>query len=1015
MASASHGGKVPVAIIGMACRFPSAHGANQFWQLLRHGKDAIRELPDNRYELTPKHATHGGVASQWGGFLDNIDAFDASFFGIAPREAKRIDPQQRLLLETSWEALEDAGIVPSTLSGSRTGVFIGHAASDYLALLLDAGDLQFYSGLGTARSVAAGRISHAFDLRGPSLAVDTACSSSLVAVHLALQSIHSGESSLAIVGAANVLISPELNVMYSRGSLLAPDGRCKFGDVQADGFVRGEGAGVVVLKALPDALADGDPIRAVILGSATNNDGRSGRHLIAPAEPAQEDLLARAYQDAGVDPGRVDYLEAHGAGTAVGDPVEIGAAIRVLGQGRSPDTPLLLGSVKTNIGHTEAAAGMAGLIKIVLCLQNRTVVPSLHLDVPNPKIEWETSPGTICRQLTPLPDRGWPLVAGVTALGIAGTNAHVVVGEYVPAPAVPARAIGPGGEQAEPYLDQATYLLPMSAKDPDGLAALATRYARLLREADRDRVPLADLCRSAGERREHHENRLAVAGDSAAEIAETLTDFVAGGDPAGVRVGYRLGRVPPKVAFVFPGQGSQWTGMGRDLLACSPAFAAELAACDIAIRKEAGWSLLDKLLGDGLDVGGPDVIQPTLWAIQVSLAAHWRSWGVRPDWVIGHSMGEVAAAYVAGALSMENAVAIICRRSILTDRLRGRGGMALVGLPEEDAEHEIGRHRGRLAVAAANGPASTVLSGEREALEEIGDRLSRAGVLFSKISVDYASHCGQVDSILDELRSQLSDIRPSAGHTPLFSTVRCERVDGSELDAGYWASNLREKVRFTEAVGRVDEGATIFLEISPHPVLVSAVRDRLGAARPDRALYSLRKNEPGRDCLLATAGRLYAAGCALRWPELNGPCTSFVRLPSYPWRRDRFWLDRPRTAALVPAARAASLDEDMTAGSGIHRTAPGAPGAPAGPDEIEKSVRDRVAHVLDLPGRRVGPRTPLRSLGLDSVLAMEVHSHLERELGLDIPVATLLGDGTVRDIVAAIAGKPDSGGSLRYS
>ncbi len=1012
MASISHGGKVPVAIIGMACRFPSAHGANQFWQLLRQGRDAISELPDNRYELAPKHAAHGGAASHWGGFLDNIDAFDARFFGIAPREAKRIDPQQRLLLETAWEALEDSGIVPSTLSGSRTGVFIGHAAADYLALLLDAGDLQFYSGLGTARSAAAGRISHAFDLRGPSLSIDTACSSSLVAVHLARQSILSGESSLAIVGAANVLLSPEMNVMYSRASLLAPDGRCKFGDVQADGFVRGEGAGVVVLKALPDALADGDPIRALILGSATNNGGRSGRFLIAPSEPAQEDLLARAYQDAGVDPGHVDYLEAHGAGTNVGDPVEIGAAIKVLGRGRALDTPLFLGSVKTNIGHTEAAAGMAGLIKIVLCLQNRTVVPSLHLDAPNPKIDWETSPVTICRQLTPLPDRGWPLIASVTALGIAGTNAHVVAGEYVPAATMPARATGPGREQAEPDLDLATYLLPMSAKDPDGLAALATRYARLLREADRDRVLLADICRSAGERREHHENRLAVAGDSAAEIAGTLTDFATGSGSADVCVGYRLGQVPPKVAFVFPGQGSQWTGMGRDLLACSPAFAAELAACDIAIRQEAGWSLLDKLLGDGLDDEGPDVIQPTLWAIEVSLAALWCSWGVRPDWVIGHSMGEVAAAYVAGALSMEDAVAVICRRSILTDRLRGRGGMALVGLPEEDVEHEISRHRGRVAVAAANGPASTVLSGDRAALGEIGDRLSRRGVLFCNISVDYASHCGQVDSVLDELRSQLSGIRPRTGRTPLFSTVRCEPVDGNELDAGYWASNLREKVRFTEAVGRVDEGDTLFLEISPHPVLLSAMRDTLRAAGPDRALYSLRRNEPERDCLLATAGRLYAAGSALCWPELNGACTSFVRLPSYPWRRDRFWLDRPRTARLVPAARPASPDEDTTARTDLHRTAPEAPASPA---EIEEAVRNRVAQVLDLPGWRVGPGTPLRSLGLDSVLAMEVRSHLRRELGLDIPVATLLDDSSVRDICATVAGNPDCGGGLRYS
>jgi acyl transferase domain-containing protein len=817
-----------------------------------------------------------------------------------------------------------------------------------------------------------------------------------------------------VVGAANLIIGPETHVMYSSASLIAPDGRCKFGDTQADGFVRGEGAGVVVLKALPDALADGDPVRAVILGSATNNAGRTGGSLVSPASPAQEDLLARAYQDAGVDPGCVDYLEAHGAGTNAGDPVEIGAAMKILGHGRSPDTPLFLGSVKTNIGHTETAAGIAGLIKIVLCLQNRTVVPSLHLDAPNPKVEWGTSPVTICRQLTPLPDRRCPLIAGVTALGISGTNTHVVVGEYVPDLTAQAGAIGPGGERTEPDLDRGTYLLPVSAKDPDGLTALATRYARLLREAGRDGVPLAGICRSAGERRAHHEHRLAVAGGSAAEVAEALTDFVAGSESAGVLTGYGLGQVPPKVAFVFPGQGSQWTGMGRELLACSPAFAAELTACDIAIRREAGWSLLDKLLGDGLDGEGPDVIQPTLWAIEVSLAALWRSWGVRPDWVIGHSMGEVAAAYVAGALSMEHAVAIICRRSLLVDSLRGRGGMALVSLPEADVEQEIGRYRGRVAVAAVNGPTSTVLSGDREALQEIGDRLSRRGVFFRSIGVDYASHCSAVDSVLDELRSQLSEVRPRAGHTPLFSTVRSEPVDGSELDAGYWASNLREKVRFTEAVGRVDEGATLFLEISPHPVLCGAVRDKLGAAGPDRALYSLRKNEPERDCLLATAGRLYAAGCELRWPELNGPCTRFVRLPDYPWRRDRFWLDRPRADGLVPAPQAAAPSGDVTALADLHRTTPEALASPA---EIEKSVRIHVAQALNLPGKRVGPGTPLSSLGLDSVMAMEICGRLHRELGLDIPVVAMLSNSTVRDIVTAVAGRPGPrpGDGLRYS
>ncbi len=883
---------------------------------------------------------------------------------------------------------------------------MGHAACDYWDLLVGAGDLEFYSGLGTARSVAAGRISHAFDLRGPSMAIDTACSSSLVAVHLAIQSILSGESSMAIAGGANVVIGHDLSVIYARGSLLALDGKCKFGDIRADGFVRGEGAGVVILKSLPEALADDDPVRAVILGSVTNNDGRAGRYLIAPAGPAQEDLLTSACEDAGIDPRRVDYLEAHGAGTSAGDPVEIAAALKVLGQDRPAASPLLLGSVKTNIGHTEAAAGIAGLIKTVLCVQHRTVVPSLHVDTPNPKIEWDSSPVAICRELTPLPDRGRPMIAGVTALGVGGTNAHVVVCEHVPDPADLTGGQAAGGR---------AYLLPVSAKDPDGLAALATGYAHQLLGAGGEQMALAGICRSAGERRSHHQNRLAAAGSSAAEIAEILTDFATGHDATGAGVGYRLSQVPPKVAFVFPGQGSQWTGMGRELQACSPAFAAELRACDIAIRKEAGWSLLDKLHGHGLADEGPDVVQPTLWAIEVSLAQLWCSWGLRPDWVIGHSMGEVAAAYVAGALSREDAVAIICRRSALVCSMRGRGGMALVNLREEDVQDEIGCSGQRVVVAAVNGPASTVLSGDCDALDEIGKNLSRRGVLFRMINVDYASHSPQVDAVLAELRSQLTGIRPRSGHTPLFSTVRNERVDGSELDAGYWASNLREKVRFAEAVSRVGEHATIFLEISPHPVLVSAVRDTLSMAGHGHALYSLRRNEPEREAMLTTAGRLYAAGCALRWPELNGPCTSFVRLPAYPWRQDRFWLDGHQTARQTSAARAVPPPLDSGARLARPDAVPSASGRTASRGAVEKSVRSCIAQALNLPSKRVSPGSPLHSLGLDSVMAMEVRLELLRDLGLDIPVATMLGDSTVNDIVAAAAGQASKDGRLFYS
>ena len=899
MASDNQSDAAPIAIIGIACRFPRAHGPHEYWELLCQGIDAITEVPAER--LNPGKSGDAGEASAWGGFIDNVDRFDAAFFGIAPRMASEMDPQQRLLLESAWECLEDAGILPASLAGSRTGVFVGAINRDYQDLLVSAGHTGAHSVLGNTPSGLAARISYALDLRGPSMCVDTACSAALSALNLARQSILTGESRLAIVGGVNLVLSPYPGAAYGGASLLAPDGQVKFGDATADGFVRSDGVGVVLLKPLPDALADGDPVRAVLLGTATNNDGADGRSFTTPTATGQREVMARACVQAGIEPADLDYLEAHGSGTAVGDPIEVNTALSFYGAGRRPDRPLLLGSAKTNMGHTESASGMAGLIKAVLCVQHRAVPPSLHLSTPNPQIDWAAAPAGICTELTAVPDRGRPMIAGVNALGMTGMNAHAVVSEYVPVTPSPGRADEAAGE---------AYLLALSARDPDSLRELATRYQRYLRDAGTTQARLAAVCRSAGERRTHHDHRLAVAGASREEVSDSLAGFLSGLATADTADAHDVPETPPRLAFVFSGQGSHWTGMGRELLASSPVFAARLGECDAAIGKEAGWSLLDKLADDSLDHAGPSVLQPALWAVEVSLAALWESWGITPSLVVGHSMGEVAAACAAGILTIEDGARVACRRGALVDRLRGGGGMAVAGLSEAEAEAEIARFSGSVAVGAVNAPGLTVLAGDLHALSTIGERQSRRGVVFQLVDIDYASHSPQVDPILDEMMSLLAEIRPSAGHTPLYSTVTGQLIDGRSLDAGYWCSNIREKVRLADVMQAIAADDLIVVEVGPHPVLLGALRQCQRVSGGGKAFGSLRRCEPERRALLSTAGHLYASGFPLRWAEVNGPCTEFVRPPLYPWRRDRFWVEDL-------AVGAASGDRVQDAGDGV--------------------------------------------------------------------------------------------------
>lgn len=877
------GAREPIAIVGIGCRLPGgADSPARLWQLLSEGFDAIAPIPAERLDLEALYderpATPGKMMTRWGGLLPDVDRFDADFFGISPREAERLDPQQRLLLEVTWEALADAGIPADRLRGSRTGVFVGMWLNEFESYLFaEPNTLDLYMTTGSGRYSASGRVSYFFDLYGPSLTIDTACSSSLVAVHLACQSLWSGECQLALAGGANVILQPHITIAYSQARMMAPDGHCKFGDAAADGYVRSDGAALVVLKPLSAALAAGDPVYAVIRGSAVTNDGRSSGFLATPGQAGQEEMLRRAYAHAGIDPRTVQYVEAHGTGTSAGDPVELGALGAVLGAGRPPDQPCLVGSIKTNIGHTEGAAGVVGMIKAALALRNGQIPASLHLHQPNPRIPWDALGVQICAAQRPWPAADHPARAGVSSFGIAGTNAHVVLEAPPAQPAVASSAA------------VAPLVLPISAHTPAALNGLARAYLGIL--ADRSGA-IDDLCYSASLRAAHLGQRLAIVAGDRDGLDAGLAAFLCGEQHPTLSVGQAAAE-PPRVAFVFPGQGSQWLGMARELLAGEPAFRAAFAGCDAAIRAETGWSPVEQLLAEEAEsrLGEIDVIQPTLFAVQVALAALWQSWGVEPAAVVGHSMGEVAAAHVAGALSLEDAVAIICRRSRLLRRVRGQGAMAVVGLSFAEAQAAIAGHADRLAIAVSNGPRSTVLSGDPAALAAVVAELERRDVFCRPVKVDVASHSPQMDPLLAELEAALAELAPNAAHVPIYSTVEGAVVGGQSLGAAYWARNLRRPVLFATAAQQLAaDGHTIFIEISPDPILLVAIEQVLRhSGHAGLAVPSLRRNEPERTRMLTSLGALYTAGVPINWAAHYLARGRFVALPAYPWQRERYW------------------------------------------------------------------------------------------------------------------------------
>ena len=908
----------PLAIIGIGCRFPG--GANSpatFWKLVTGGVDAITEVPPGRFDLDavydPDPTRVGKLYSRWGGYVDTIDSFDAEFFGVSPREARRIDPQQRMLLEVAWEALEDAGQPPPLLAGSRTGVFVGISSHDY-------GDMQFepverarldaHVATGGAGCIAANRISYCLDLRGPSLAVDTACSSSLTALHLAGVSLAHGECELALVGGVNALLAPTSTIMFCKANMLSPDGRCKPFDARANGYVRAEGAGAIVLKPLNRALRDGDPIYAVMLGSAINQDGHT-TGLTVPNPAAQQELLRDALRAAGVSPTDVQYVEAHGTGTAVGDPREAEAIGRVFSVGRAAHTPCLIGSVKGNIGHLEAGAGIAGVIKTALALKQRTIPPTLHFAQPNPAIAFDELALRVPVTLQHWPAAPGKAIAGVNSFGFGGANAHVILGEAPTQPPVSVSAQG-----------NAVRVLTLSARTTAGLREHARAYRDYLQSADAP--SFADVCYTAAARRAHHEQRLAVVAADAGEAVEHLNAWLRQEPRRDVIVGQATS-ADHKLAFVFAGMGPQWWGMGRELMAEEPVFRGVVEECDALLSPLAGWSLLDELRRDENTsrVTETDRVHVANFALQVALAALWRSWGVTPHAVVGHSSGEMAAAYVAGALSLRDGVRLAWERGRLQHRTTGTGGMLAAGVSNTEARALVHDYSGRVDVAAVNGPASVTLSGDVVTLEQIAASLRSADRFCRLLPVRVPYHGPQMDALHADMLVAFSGLAAQPAHIPLMSSVTASWLNGEVATAEYWWQNVRQPVLFADAIAALArDGHTTFIEMSPHPVLTQSIGEcATSSARPAAVLPTLRRAESERRALLRTLGAIHAQGYVVDWSGRFADGATCVSLPSYPWQRERYWLD-PSPSTATSTSNAGSDTGHPLLGRRLHTARP---------------------------------------------------------------------------------------------
>jgi mycoketide-CoA synthase len=892
----------PVAIVGMSCRYPGGvRSPEELWDLVAAGRDGIAGFPTDRgwdleglYDPDPDQP--GTSYAREGGFVHDAMEFDPAFFGISPRETLAMDPQQRVVLEAVWQALESSGITPAELRGSQTGVFAGVSSEDYSSARLHAVSRDFdgYVATGASGSVISGRVAYTFGLEGPTVTVDTACSSSLVALHLACGALRSGECSAALACGVTVMSSPTIFVDFSRQRGLAADGRCKSFADAADGTGWGEGVGVLVLERLSDARANGHQVFAVVRGSAYNHDGASNG-LTAPNGPSQERVIMQALTNARLSPGEVDVVEAHGTGTRLGDPIEAQALLATYGQDRDPERPLWLGSIKSNIGHTQAAAGIAGVIKMVMAMRHGVLPRTLHVDKPSSEVDWSAGAVSLLTNPVQWHVNGDPRRAGVSSFGVSGTNAHVILEEAPPVeqPEQAAEASLAGEQLALAGLP--VFPLLISAKTVGALRAQAGRLrGHLLEHGD---LELVDVAFSLATGRAQLEHRAAVIGADREGLLAGLGRLERGELAAGVveGVAVRGGRV----CFAFPGQGCQWLGMGVELLGCSPAFAGRLRECEVALSAFMDWSLEEVLRGGA---GAPslervEVLQPALFAVMVSLAELWRSYGVRPDLVVGHSQGEIAAAVVAGALSLDDGARVSALRARALSRLAGRGGMVSVSLRRDELDDLLGRLDGEVSLAAVNGPASMVLSGSPDALGELLACCEADDIRATRIAVDYASHSSQVEEVREELLEALGPIAPRPSEIPFYSTLTGERIDTTELGGEYWYRSLREPVRFEDATRTaISHDTGTFIEVSPHPVLAMALAETIESASPNpdqvAVIDTLRREEGNLERFTTQLAQAHTHGLDVDWPALfAGRGAQRVGLPTYAFQRQRYWLE----------------------------------------------------------------------------------------------------------------------------
>ena len=887
--------RAPIAIIGQSCRVPGADSPEAFWQLLETGTDATGTIPADRWDHGKYYTTDpdqpGGIATNRGGFLDTVDRFDANLFGIAPREARSMDPQQRLFLETAWEALENAGVAPDSLSGTKTGVFCGVTGSDYAYMQLalqdpETLDAHFTSGI--AHSIVSGRLSYLLGLQGPSITLDTACSSSLVAIHEAVQSLRRGETRMALAGGVNKILAPEIFVALSRAHMLAPDGRCKTFDASADGFARGEGCGVIVLKRLKDAQADGDRVLAIICGSAINQDGPSSG-LTAPNGPAQEAVIKAALVDAGIETSDLGYLEAHGTGTSLGDPQEMRAIGNVFTSDRA--APLIVGSVKTNIGHLEAAAGVTGVIKLVLMLNAKRIPPHLHFNTPSPHIPWHNLPVRIPTRAEPWETVNGRRIASVSSFGFSGTNAHVVLEEAAP------------HDISEACNEPS--IIVVSAASEESLRELALRHAETL--AAPKTSPVRDICRTANAGRAQLSYRAVVSGSTQTELRAGFLQLADSDDLITGPV-----RSKPKVAFLFTGQGAQFIGMGRDLYTRIPVFKATLDAASERLKGQLEVPLLDVIFGlsqnDSL-LDQTRYTQPALFAIEYALYRMWQSWGIEPDLVIGHSIGEYTAACVAGILSFEDGLDLVAERGRLMNALPSGGGMMSVNASENLVRSYL---PSTVNIAAVNGPEQTVVAGPTDALAAVEKQLALDGIHYRTLPVSHAFHSSLMDPVLDAFEKRAGEVSFSSPSIRLISNITGTTADPNTIcTPAYWRQHIRESVRFSDGVAALAEhGAQIYVEIGPQPVLTALSRETLETrtlSEPASFLTSMRRGRNEWEQVQSALGSLWQQGVPINWPaveKIRGGVITDV--PTYPFARERHWIPAKKNLQ-IEAASSGSL------------------------------------------------------------------------------------------------------------